>query len=315
MGWIYDFYTLIQQRVQSNLPVAWVFSISYGWSENDQCSITGRGTGCGQLGGTSSSYVSNTNAGLQKLGLMGISIFVASGDSGAASSSNNNCRNTQTPIQPDYPASSNFVTAVGGTMFSAADVLSPPLPPFCQEATRTCAGAGTEVVSQPPEALITSGGGFSNVADTPSWQATQVQQYLNSGALLPPSNTFNATGRGYPDLTALAHHFMIVDFGFPSAVDGTSASAPLTAGIFALINDQLLNQSGTTLGFLNPALYAAYEQDPSIVNDITEGNNTTTEGSGFLPPCTTVGYGATTGWDATSGLGSPNYPALVNALV
>lgn len=105
-------------------------------------------------------------------------------------------------------------------MFSTANTLSAPLPPFCSENRVTCAGSGVEVVSQVPDAFITSGGGFSNVAPTPSWQTSQVQGYLNSGALLPPVTEFNSSGRAYPDLTALAHHFMIVENGKTLAVDG-----------------------------------------------------------------------------------------------
>ena len=96
----------------------------------------------------------------------------------------------------DYPASSEWVTAIGGTMYQTANVLSAPLPPFCSESTRTCAGSGVEIVSQVPEALITSGGGFSNYEGTPTWQQAAVSAYLSSGALLPPSSDFNSTGRG-----------------------------------------------------------------------------------------------------------------------
>lgn len=315
-GWIYDFAALIQQRVTDGLQNPWIFSISYGYSENQQCAITGSGTGCGQLGGTSDSYVVNTNTGLQKLGMMGFSLFVASGDSGAASSTNNDCRSKTTPIEPDYPASSEWVTAVGGTMYSTANVLSAPLPPFCTEASRTCAGSGTEVVSQVPEALITSGGGFSNYEVTPTWQQAAVTAYLSSGALLPPASDFNSSGRGYPDITGLAHHFMIVHSGAPTAVDGTSASAPLSAGIFALIQDNLFNEGGNSLGFVNPALYVAASNNVNSFHDVIYGNNTTTEKQGLgLNPCTTVGYGATAGWDATSGLGSINYPVLLAELI
>lgn len=315
-GWIYDFTTLIQQRSTQGLPNPLVFSVSYGWAEGDQCAIVGQGTGCGQLGGTSASYVENSNVGFQKVGLLGISVFVASGDAGAATKENIHCRKRHDPIQPDYPASSNYVTTVGGTMYSTAQTLSAPLPPFCTENRVTCAGSGNEVVSQVPDAFITSGGGFSNVAPTPSWQSSQVQSYLHSGALLPPVTEFNSSGRAYPDITALAHHFMIVESGQSLAVDGTSASSPLTAGIFALINDNILNGGGSPLGFLNPALYAAYPSNTAIVQDVIYGNNTTTEksGLGLRPPCTTAGYGATTGWDAVSGFGSPNYPNLLQAL-
>jgi len=315
-GWIYDFTTLIQQRSSDNLPNPLVFSISYGWAESDQCSIVGQGTGCGQLGGTSSSYVQNSNVGFQKIGLLGISVFVASGDAGAATKENIHCRKRHDPIQPDYPASSDYVTTVGGTMYNTANTLSSPLPPFCSENRITCAGTGYEVVCQVPDALITSGGGFSNVAAMPSWQSNQVQNYLNTAALLPPSTEFNSSGRAYPDITALAHHFMIVERGESLAVDGTSASSPLTAGIFALINDNIMNNGGNPLGFLNPALYTAYASNTGIAQDVTYGNNTTTEksGLGLRPPCTTAGYGASQGWDAVSGIGSPNYPQLLQSL-
>merc|ERR1712137_157368 len=316
-GWIYDFAALIQQRSTLGQAFPNIFSVSYGWAEGSQCDITGQGTGCGRLGGTSDSYVQNTNVGLQKVGLLGVSIFVASGDAGAATKENIHCLRRHQPIQPDYPASSNYVTTVGGTMFSSdAQTLSAPLPPFCSESRVTCAGTGTEVVSQLPDSEITSGGGFSNVALTPSWQSTQVQNYLSSGALLPPVTEFNSSGRAYPDITALAHHFMIVERGESLAVDGTSASAPLTAGIFALINDNILNNGGSPLGFLNPALYQAFASGATIAQDVTYGNNTTTEksGLGLGAPCTTAGYGATAGWDAVSGVGSPNYPGLLSAL-
>ena len=81
-------------------------------------------------------------------------------------------------------------------MFSTATPLSGDVPPFCTENKVTCAGSGSEVVSQLPNSDITSGGGFSNVAPTPSWQLSQVQAYLNSGALIPPVTEFNSSGRG-----------------------------------------------------------------------------------------------------------------------
>ena len=152
--------------------------------------------------------------------MTGISIFVASGDAGAATNQNLDCKDTVQPIQPEYPAACPWVTTVGGTMFSSASVLPSPLPYFCQKERVTCAGSGVEVVSQVPEALITGGGGFSDVAPTPAWQAAQVKTYLSTSPLIPPSSDFNAAGRAYPDITALAHHYMIVEKGFSSAVDG-----------------------------------------------------------------------------------------------
>jgi hypothetical protein len=104
-------------------------------------------------------------------------------------------------------------------MFSDASILTSSPPPFCAGGI-TCAASGTEVVCQPNSAIITSGGGFSNVAPMPSWQSQQVTSYLTGGALLPPSADFNSSGRSYPDISALAHNYMIVEQGYTTSVDG-----------------------------------------------------------------------------------------------
>lgn len=316
-GWIYDFTSLVQVRAFEGQPNPFIFSLSYAWAEGGQCEVTKPGTGCGQIGGgNSTTYVENTNVGFQKIGLMGISVFACSGDAGAATKENIHCHHRRNPIQADYPASSNYVTAVGGTMYKSAQVLSNGnSPPFCNQSNVTCAGIGDEVVCQLPDAEITSGGGFSDVALTPYWQQYQVQSYLTSGALLPPATQFNSTGRAYPDISALAHRFMVVGNNEILSVDGTSASSPLVAGIFALINDHIFNSGGNSLGFLNPALYNVASSS-SVAQDVIYGNNTTTEGEDIFrrEPCTTSGYGATYGWDAVSGFGSPNFNELLNSL-
>lgn len=131
--------------------------------------------------------------GFLKLGLLGITVFAASGDVGAGSG----CALGPTPPNAEYPASSPYVTAVGGTMFSSASVLNVnPMPSFCSTKRYTCAGPGVEVVCATPEALITSGGGFSEYTPMPKYQTTAVQAYLSTASLLPPSNQFNSSNRG-----------------------------------------------------------------------------------------------------------------------
>ena len=308
-GWMYDFTTLVQQRQANNRPVPLVFSMSYGWAESDQCSITGNGESCSQLGVTNSGYVEAVNTNFQKIGASGISLVVASGDAGAATKENIDCTDRNTPIQPDFPASSQYVTAVGGTMLqNGGTTLTSNVPPFCTEPEVTCAGGGVEIVSSVPQALITSGGGFSNVMSSPSYQTTAVSSWMNSGALQPPSQYWNQNGRGYPDVAAMAHKYMIVENGEKFSVDGTSASAPVTAGVIALINDARLKNGQSAVGFINPALYAMAQ---SNFNDVTIGNNTGTEanGVGGNKYCFTYGYGAATGWDPVTGFGTPNYQA------
>ena len=79
-----------------------------------------------------------------------------------------------------------------------------------------------------------SGGGFSWSFPMPSYQKDAVQNYLNAeSSSLPPSSSFNASGRAYPDISAIG-------------VDGTSQSCPIMAGIFSLVIDSRLRRSGST---------------------------------------------------------------------
>ena len=130
-----------------------------------------------------------------------------------------------------------------------------------------------------------SGGGVSNVFALPSWQA-------NANVSAPSQN---GGRRGVPDVAGDAApdsgYNVLVD-GQQEVVGGTSAVAPLWAALIALVNQQ----SGKKAGFVNPALYAA----ASAFRDITQGNN----GS----------FSAGKGWDACTGLGSPNGQAIAQAL-
>jgi subtilase family serine protease len=123
-----------------------------------------------------------------------------------------------------------------------------------------------------------------------------------------------ASMRGVPDVAADANP----DSGFPvvtsnaggvyttSVHGGTSASAPLWAGIIALADQNAKRQ----LGFVNPAIYqiARGRAYHAAFHDITTGNNTFE----LKKPATTVpGYQATPGWDPATGWGSPDAQILV----
>ncbi len=126
-----------------------------------------------------------------------------------------------------------------------------------------------------------TGGGISSVFPVPSWQA---------GANVPPSAN-GGTGRGVPDVAGDADpetgYAVRVD-GSSTVIGGTSAVAPLWAALVARLN-QL---AGKPFGLLNPILYA----NPSALRDVTSGNN--------------GAYTAGPGWDACTGLGTPNGAAL-----
>jgi len=202
---------------------------------------------------------------------------------------------------------------VGATQILNGKAPATPKSPYCKKPSQgDCAASGDEVVASPATgALIASGGGFSNVAAQPTWQADAVKAYLASGALLPPAADFNSTSRGYPDVSALGHNVLIYQGGQPLPVDGTSCSAPMWGGVIGLANAARLAAGKKQLGFVNPAIYQVAASTPAAFIDITSGDNTCTE-DGCTPGCT--GFGATKGWDATTGFGSPVVPTLVAAL-
>ena len=215
-------------------------------------------------------YMNRMNVEFQKAGVRGLTFLFASGDDGA------DCKNSK--FRPLFPSSSPYVTTVGGTGFN-----------------HSLSGEyGHEI----------SGGGFSNLFGRPSYQNEVVEKYLKPGPHIPPTSYFNPNGRGYPDISAVCHHFCIVRSMHFETGSGTSASTPTVAGIISLLNDARLQNNKSTLGFLNPFLY----QTSATMYDVTAGHN-----EGCLPG--DIGFYATTGWDPVTGCGTPNFPAMVKAAV
>merc|ERR1712014_264744 len=127
--------------------------------------------------------------------------------------------------------------------------------------------------------------------DIPSYQSSVVQAYLAKDPKTG-SYTFNQNGRATPDVSAVAEKFEIVTTPNSQLVSGTSASTPTWGGIISLLNEECLAASGgsKTLGFINPLLY----KNADAFKDITEGTNA-------IAP-NFVGWKATAGWDAVTGL-------------
>ena len=157
------------------------------------------------MGGTSESYIQNTEILFQKIGLSGISIFGASGDAGSGCSLiNGYCYAGMYYLRKlycfwwilEYPSDSAFITSVGGTKYLNASIITENPPPFCQGEDIECADTGYEEVCAKPDTFIISGGGFSQYIPRPSYENQQVEAYLSSGALLPPTTSFNSSGRG-----------------------------------------------------------------------------------------------------------------------
>merc|ERR1712050_487792 len=247
-----------QINSMSDAPL--VHSVSYG---NDEIQQSGR------------QYMLTCNTAFMKAGVKGISILFASGDQGVCGRSGCGLF-THSRFHPDFLAASPYITAVGGTDFAGS-------------------GIGDETTWK------SGGGGFSDTFGQPSYQKDAVAAYLaTKDANFPPQNLWNRTGRGYPDLAALGgqkNPYCIATGGRFAGVAGTSASSPVAAGIFALLNGLRASQNKAPLGFLNPFIY----QNPSAFQDVTSGIN----GGGRK-----YGFKAIKGWDAATGWGTPNYEAL-----
>jgi len=301
--WLYGFGT----HFFSTKDVPLVVSISYGWSEADQCEDGIGAQECQQLGVNSQGYVARVNTEFQKIGARGISILVASGDSGANGRTDESC--ILPYLLPDYPAASPYVTSVGATQATAPEYKLQSNPPACTGQGYSCVSNATQTAVSYPQAQFASGGGFSNVAAAPSWQTDAIADYFKSGVPMPPDSYYNHTGRGYPDIAAYGSAVLIDMSGALGLVGGTSCSSPISAGIFALLNDYQIKATGKPLGFLNPFIYQAAVEAPSSFTDITVGDNKCTENGCWLGLC--KGYECAKGWDPVTGWGSINYNNLL----
>jgi kumamolisin len=201
----------------------------------------------------------------QSAAALGITVAVASGDNGSADGISDNANHV------DFPASSPHVLACGGTTLKVSDGV-------LKEET---------VWNDLPHGGAT-GGGVSSIFAKPDYQ---------KGANVPaPTN--GSGGRGVPDVSGGADPrtgYQIQVDGESEVVGGTSAVAPLWAGLVALLNQKL----GQPVGFINPKLYAG--ASTGITRDITKGNN--------------GAFSASQGWDPCTGLGSPNGMQLEAALM
>ncbi|KAF7333766.1 Family S53 protease-like protein [Mycena venus] len=155
---------------------------------------------------------------------------------------------------------------------------------------------------QPPTAFVSSAGGFSNYFSVPSYQAADTVAYLESIGD-EYSGMYNPNGRGFPDVAAEWEVF-IVNEGGVTSVGGTSCASPIFASFIALVNDRLIAAGKPVLGFLNPLLYSTGKGG---LDDVTTGQSSGCSGS-------TGGWNSATGWDPVSGLGTPDFAGMMNAL-
>jgi kumamolisin len=220
-------------------------------------------------GGPESSWtqqaMTSMDEAFQSAGAMGVTVCVAAGDDGSTDGVTDGLNHV------DFPASSPNVLACGGTELKASGN------------TITSEVVWNELANNEGA----TGGGISDVFPLPSWQ--------NAAGVPASANPTHNVGRGVPDVAGDADpntgYVTLVD-GQPDVIGGTSAVAPLWAGLIALINESM----GKPVGFINPLLYQNPKGD---FNSITSGNN----GAYTVGP----------GWSACTGLGSPIGAAIAAA--
>jgi subtilase family serine protease len=201
----------------------------------------------------------------KEMAVQGQSVFVATGDSGSS-----------TPGNVVWPADDPYITAVGGT----------------------------DLTTTGPGGAWKSETGWVGSAGSPSKNKIPIPSYQQLPGVITALNHGSTTLRNYPDVAAEANtnQYSCYDGGCSGGNGGTSYAAPQWAGLIAMANEQAVANGGSTLGFLNPALYAigVGSNFDSDFHDIVSGSNGK--------------YSAVKGYDLVTGWGSPMGPELINAL-
>jgi subtilase family serine protease len=275
---------------------------------------------------------------------LGIPVFAATGDTGSTSCriNSNNYDTAAAVTSVQYPSSSTWVTAVGGTSVSLS-----PNNSLVSEVTWNDWGL-YPLASITGEALYSvdigsSTGGFSNWYQIPSWQNVSPLVSVYYSPTLQ-SISLKAPGRMLPDISMLADSSPGYDIPFVdptgaqcpvgsvcgTATGGTSAAAPFAAGITALVNQGLKSSGHKSIGFLNPSLYKI-GNSPSLytlaMNDVQSGNNYTGWQTSLIALTSTTaslvtpvigepvpGFNAGPGYDLATGWGSLKAPGFLEVM-
>lgn len=213
-----------------------------------------------------------------KLGLQGVTVVASSGDSGPIASLQCATLDLGT-FWASSPGNCPYVTSVGATMLQAD---------------------GSERVAR--DDTWASSGGFSRYYAAPAYQQSALATYFADHDPGFSDSYFNRSGRGIPDISAVGYNIAVAVAGELDTADGTSASTPLVGAMINRVNEERLAVGKGPVGFINPVLYA----NPTMFNDITAGNNSA---------CRVSGFQAVEGWDPTTGLGTVQYPKLLEVFM
>jgi kumamolisin len=240
------------------------------------------GDDAGLASGVTAALIDAVSEAFADAAIQGVTLCIASGDTGTESKIGDGSAHVQ------YPGSDPWVLSCGGT--TIGDVTAAGFDEWVWADQFSFGGS--------PLISGATGGGVSAIFELPSYQ-------VDAG--VPVSLNDGHRGRGVPDVAANSSP----NSGYPIILDGslsdwpangTSASAPLWAGLIAVINAAL----GENVGFVNPALYAL---GSSAFRDITAQPGAADNGLFGTP-----GYPVTAGWDACTGWGAPQGNALLTGL-
>ena len=313
----YSVFDSVQYAVDTR--IAPIISISYGACET----------------GLSSSDFSTLESIMQQGASQGQSIVAASGDNGSTSCYGVTSLTTaqQEALVVDYPASSAYVTGLGGTEFLAADVSS-------SNTTYWQSASGSDIISSaksyiPEQAwnddssqygLGASGGGISALTARPAWQKGVAGIPSGSYRLVPdislsssPANagylycTSDTSAWSQSQRASCNNGFRDSSTNDLTIAGGTSFAAPIFAGMLSIINQK---ENSTGQGLVNSTLYMLASSSStyaSAFHDITSGGNQCTAGSQYCSSAGQAEYSATTGYDMATGLGSIDLYNLLTA--
>jgi subtilase family serine protease len=262
------------QATTNGTPLPQVISVSYGVCES-----------------TVSPYSASRTIVERELAAeaaLGITVVVAAGDSGSSACARgvptDQLTSSEKKPQVSWPASSPWVLAVGGTNLTL-------------NSDNSIAATGPwndTVYPSPYTAKAGGGGGQSTFESKPWWQPDQ--SFANTtNRMVPDVAAFADESPGYPIVcsTGVQECPKSQTWAF---VGGTSAAAPLVAGMIALWDQQAKAQGLPRPGFVPPLIYATAKKNPTAFVDIKQGSNALFGGS-----CCT----ARTGYDLATGWGSP----------
>jgi subtilase family serine protease len=268
---------------------------------------------------------------LQMANAEGITVFGPTGDAGATDCDTSGLATEG--LNVDFPGSSPFVTAVGGTMFNEGSGS------YWSASNGMDGGSAMSYIPELPwnettaagglDAGGAGGGGASAFFSKPAWQVCTAGS--TTGAC--SGNTPSDSARDVPDisLNAASNHDgyllcsqgscvngFLTSSGQLNVAGGTSFATPSFAGLLALVEQKVGAANTTTGGFgnINPTLYGLANSTyyNNVFHDVTSGNNSVPclQGTPNCPSGGSIGYNASVGYDQASGLGSVDASIMIN---